>query len=228
MGEDDAVVSSDEQYRKQTRHHYMDSAVADRYGVGQRSVLRAPAEWTVARLEIAAIKSALRSLRVPSTSSVLDIPAGTGKLQPLLTGRFSRYLAMDVSREMLRHVDVSVPRLQADATQLPLGDDAVDIVVVLRLLHRVPPDVVAQVLTEASRVARLGVIASYAGSASSAALHRVIRAVGRRADNSSTVLPPGTFAGLVGTVGGTIVFDRSISMGATAERVAAFRLPTAR
>jgi ubiquinone/menaquinone biosynthesis C-methylase UbiE len=212
-----------EDYERYTRRHYMDAAVADEYAMRQVSAVRAPAEWTVARLEVARVRSALQCLGANADATVLDVPAGTGKLQPMLAAGYARYLAMDVSHAMIAHVPGSSPRVQADATKLPLQPESVDYVVVLRLLHRVPRDVTEAVLDEAIRVARLGVVVSYAGPARSGLAHSLIRAVGRRAQNTTSTFSPEDFAAMVTARGADVLSDRSISFGLTSERVAALR-----
>jgi hypothetical protein len=213
----------DEEYQRRTRRHYMDAAVADDYAMRQVSALRAPAEWTVARLEIARVGAALRRLGAEATATVLDVPAGTGKLQPMLTARFARYLAMDVSHAMMVHVPGTSPRVQADATKLPLQSGSVDYVVVLRLLHRVPRDVIEAVVGEALRVARYGAVVSYAGAARSGAAHSLIRKVARRQQNTTTILTSQELETLAGAGDADVVCDDSISFGLTNERVAALR-----
>lgn len=213
----------DEEYQRYTRRHYMDAAVADDYAMRQVSALRAPAEWTVARLEIARVRAALQRLGADPAATVLDVPAGTGKLQPMLAGRFARYLAMDVSHAMIAHVPGTSPRVQADATKLPLRSGAVDYVVVLRLFHRVPRDVIDAVLDEALRVARRGAVVSYAGLARSGAAHSLIRTVARRPLRSTSILTADALAAGAAARGADVVCDTSISFGLTTERVAALR-----
>jgi hypothetical protein len=213
----------DEEYQRYTRRHYMDATVADDYAMRQVSALRAPAEWTVARLEIARVRAALSRLGADASATVLDVPAGTGKLQPMLTARFGGYLAMDVSHAMMTHVPRTSPRVQADATKLPLRSGGVDYVVVLRLLHRVPRDVIEAVLDEALRVARCGAVVSYAGVARSGVAHSLIRKVARRQQNVTSILTREEFAELAIARDADVVCDGSISLDLTNERVAALR-----
>jgi ubiquinone/menaquinone biosynthesis C-methylase UbiE len=217
------VSTGDEDYQSYTRRHYMDADVAKEYARRQVSPLRAPAEWTVARLEVARVGAELARLGAGPDATVVDVPAGSGKLQPLLASRYAHYLAMDVSHAMLSHVPSDSPRVQADATKLPLRPDSVDFVVVLRLLHRVPRAIVEGVLDEALRVARFGVVVSYAGVPRSEAVHSLIRTIARRPQHTTTVLARREFAEMVSARDADVVRDASISFGLTKQRVAALR-----
>jgi hypothetical protein len=122
---------------------------------------------------------------------------------------------------MLGHIPQPVPRLVADATALPFPDDRFDLVVSLRLYHRVPADLVEKMVADALRVATRGIVVSYAGAASSGLVHRLLRRVGRRPPVDFVTLEPTRFAALVEAAGGAVASDRSISGGLTSERVAA-------
>lgn len=213
------VDSLDESsYEQHTRSHYRDPAVARRYAHRQ-SLVRSPAEWLVGRLERWHVRRALRRLRLPAGPQILDSPAGSGKLQPLLIGMSAFYCAADVSPAMLSFGRPSAT-VVADAAQLPFRSGAFDATVCLRLLHRVPRTVLDAMLSEATRVSTEGVVFSYTGRARSGGLHRLIQRVTGRSGQRLLQLSPGEMAELTGTRGERMLRDRSISFGLTAERVA--------
>jgi SAM-dependent methyltransferase len=65
----------------------------------------------------------------------LELGSGTGFATAILAERFPLTVAMDLSLEMLRHAPAaSAPRVQADASRLPLGDGSVDVLVAVNML----------------------------------------------------------------------------------------------
>ena len=67
---------------------------------------------------------------------VLELGSGTGFATPHLSERYGRVVAMDLSREMLRHAAAvaGAPRVQADAARLPLAGGAVAALVLVNML----------------------------------------------------------------------------------------------
>jgi SAM-dependent methyltransferase len=204
-------------YVSVTRDHYRDPDVAKAYEARLRS---APADRLLTRLEISAVDKALRRLRAGRWNVVLDVPAGTGKLRPLLTGRADTYIAADISRAMLSFLGGGA-RVVANAEAFPLRTDSVDVAVCLRLLHRVPRDVFTHVVSELVRSASTGCVISYAGPPASASLYAVVRRVLRRPSYPRHAWTPEEVAQLAQGLGATVVLDRSVSFGLTSERVAA-------
>lgn len=96
---------------------------------------------------------------------VLDSPAGTGRLAPTLTDRFStRRVAADRAFAMLRESRLAGgtdPLVQADAAVLPFRDGGVDGVVVFRFLHHLDQEAARTVVREAARVAKSYVVISF-------------------------------------------------------------------
>lgn len=100
--------------------------------------------------------------------TMLDCPAGTGRLWPTLLTRADSLIAVDSSPGMIRHCNqraertgASVNVRQGDAENLPLEDDAVDWTFSYALTKHVPPDVQARMLGEFARASREGVICSF-------------------------------------------------------------------
>lgn len=205
-------------YESHTLHHYQDEATAQDYAARQ-ALRRSPVDWLIGRLEIRQIRAGLGLVGSTSTS-VVDIPAGSGKLTGLLSSRYRTYLAADISREMMDFIAVPVPKARADVTALPFGDQALDLVVELRLLHRVPREVVSAAIGEGLRVARHGLLFSYSSHPRIRAVHTAARKGGRREEHWMTQLTPAEVRAEVARHGGRVVRDRSISFGLTTERVA--------
>jgi len=115
-------------------------------------------------------------------SRVLDVPCGTGRWIPTLTGRGFRYTGADVSQAMAREARaVTAPPpvlgvLVADLAHLPFPDELFDAVIVWRLLHHVPDSETRRaLLAEAARVSRNKVIVSFHHPLSFAYPWKVIR-----------------------------------------------------
>jgi len=100
--------------------------------------------------------------RIGPLESVLDCPCGAGRFLPLLAGEADRVFALDQSRALLLLARAGRAAV-GDAGALPLRDGAVDAVVCLRLLHHFPEAADRRrILAEAARVARKGVVVSFA------------------------------------------------------------------
>lgn len=109
-----------------------------------------------------------------SVSTMLDCPSGTGRFLPLLATLDVSVIAMDTSAAMLgegrkHHSLFKTPPVASvgSAAQIPLVDNAVDVILCSRLLHHIPEgkDRVTM-LREFARVARLGVVVTFFDSAS--------------------------------------------------------------
>lgn len=108
----------------------------------------------------------LRLLRAcPSPATLLDIGTGLGDVPRALVGA-ARALGITLRPLGLeRHPAVArlahregLTTMLAHAGTLPLRDRAVDLVLVSQVAHHLTPADLAQLVTEASRVARVGVI----------------------------------------------------------------------
>lgn len=118
------------------------------------------------RAERAAVRAALSGL--PAAARMLDCPCGIGRWAAILAGSARRILGFDISvpmlerarREQAGRFPLSLAR--AEAERLPLGDSCVDYVFCYALMKHLPPEVKQTVLREFARVARRGVVASFA------------------------------------------------------------------
>ncbi len=95
--------------------------------------------------------------------SVLDVPAGAGRLRAPLAALGAPVVGADVSPAMLAHAVYAAERRAcvADARALPFADDAFDVVVACRLLHHLDDAAMRAAVAELSRVARRLVVASF-------------------------------------------------------------------
>jgi len=97
--------------------------------------------------------------RIPSGSSALDVPVGTGRLIPILVKRGLLITGVDASPDMLeeaRHcaesVGASVQLLRGDIRELPFPINSFDVVTCLRFLNWIEMEGVRKVVAELSRV----------------------------------------------------------------------------
>jgi len=104
--------------------------------------------------------------RAGPLESVLDCPCGAGRFLPSVAEHAVRVWAFDRSTEMVRVARGDSRRgcfAVSDAVGIPLGDNTVDAVISMRLLHHIQgSEDRARILAEASRVARKAVIVSFA------------------------------------------------------------------
>jgi len=88
-------------------------------------------------------REALAPLSLHDRERILDVGCGTGELTRVLGEESSAtVVGADADRELLAHVDAD-GRIQADATRLPVRDDAFDLVTCQALLINLPDPVVA-------------------------------------------------------------------------------------
>lgn len=106
---------------------------------------------------------------LPLRGPALDVPCGAGRLAPILAGRSEHVFGADISEEMLglardaaRESRLPCSFLAADARRLPFADGAVDLVLSMRLLHRVTKHAErVEVLKELARVSRKWILFSF-------------------------------------------------------------------
>jgi len=100
--------------------------------------------------------------KVAPGSSVLDIPAGTGRFIQFCLNRGLRYTGVDISPDMLDVARTKVPAgatnvelRVADARALPFGDDAFDYAIIIKFIKWLPNlELLIDVLKEIKRVTR--------------------------------------------------------------------------
>jgi SAM-dependent methyltransferase len=111
--------------------------------------------------------------------TVLDCPAGAGRLLPALARAGHRVVWADAAAAMLREgaarAPAPPPRVLADALRLPFADRAVDGVVQFRFLHHLPPPAARIAIGESCRVARRFVVLSFFHPCSVHHLQRRVR-----------------------------------------------------
>ena len=64
----------------------------------------------------------------------LEVGSGTGDATPFLRERLGDVVALDLSREMLRHTPADGPRVQADSSRLPVRTASVAVVALVNML----------------------------------------------------------------------------------------------
>ena len=91
---------------------------------------------------------------LPSSSTVLELAAGTGKLTRLLVARFGRVIAVEPAEPMRRLLATVAPEAEmsaGSAEEIPLGDASVDAVFAAESFHLFDGE---QALAEIARVLR--------------------------------------------------------------------------
>ena len=142
----------------EAKQHYQREEIAASYDAERFRGLRG---GLVDGLERRLLMRALGGL--PSGASVLDLPAGTGRMARRLGQAGYRVTCADISLPMLRaaHANAPASLLRADAESLPFANKSFDAVVCFRLMSHLPPQARSAVLREMARVARERVVAVY-------------------------------------------------------------------
>ncbi len=81
--------------------------------------------------------------RLSAPSTVLEVAVGTGRVSIPLANRGFRVIGLDRSHGMLSELEQKegrrlVLRIRGDARQIPISDEAIDAVVIARLLYLIP------------------------------------------------------------------------------------------
>lgn len=95
------------------------------------------ADWSDSHVDptkAAPVEDALERGGVPLTGDWLEVGSGTGAGARVLDGRVGSLVCTDLSMEMLRHAPDLAPRVRADASRLPFGDDRFDAVLLINML----------------------------------------------------------------------------------------------
>lgn len=211
-------------YEEHTRQRYRDQNVARDYAVHQR-LWRSPVNWAIGKMETRAVMRAATPF-LAGSPAMLDAPAGSGKLVRPLQRVSGLYVAGDISEAMLAHIPTPCTRAVMDAGRLPFPANSFDVVVCLRLVHRVPLDVLEEILREGLRVATRCLVFSYSGVPRYRWLHRGLRLAARRpASPSLTALVPDEVRAIASRLDTSVERDLSIAPALSSERVAVL-LPT--
>lgn len=157
-----AVPVEASSYELGTRHRYQSRDYAHRYMERYRRPRTPYGLYAalVAARERAIIRTFLRRIAT-EVRTVLDLPAGTGKLAGVHAEFGYRVVAADVSAEMLRiglragawdACDRLDAMAQTDATRTGFDNGAFDCTVCLRLVHRLPREIADATAAELRRV----------------------------------------------------------------------------
>ena len=113
------------------------------------------------------INNYLKSCDLDSDDSVLDIPCGAGYIGGILSKYPCSIVASDISIEMMNLAANEYSSMhfngfiQSDITDTPFQSQEFKCVIVLALMHRLPKDIRALVLSEVFRITNKYVIISY-------------------------------------------------------------------
>jgi ubiquinone/menaquinone biosynthesis C-methylase UbiE len=149
---------------ERARGRYQDVAVAEGYDSWRYETARGQRRN---RRDLAAVGRAVdeAARRGGPIGSAVDLPCGTGRLVPLLSGRHIAASGADVSLEMLlvarRKLGAGFPLFQCSAAAIPLPDASCDAVFAIRFLFHLDREARGRVLTEMRRVARRWVVADF-------------------------------------------------------------------
>ena len=103
---------------KQRAVRSMFDAIAPRYDLINRIM--------TFRMDVGWRRKAVRSLALPSASTVIDLACGTGDLCRELAAAGLRPVGADLSFGMLANARTDAPLVQGDALHLPFPDESVD------------------------------------------------------------------------------------------------------
>ena len=222
-------------YEADTRRHYQDDEIAQAYHA-QFTTGLSPRKFKhvlVAKAEQRAVRRLLEGFG-NTISTVADIPCGTGKLLPVLHALPITFVGGDVSASMLRIARAGARAMggsgrfvRLDITHLPFAAGQVDVVVCLRLLHRVPHEVKTAALREMLRVSRRYAVVSYGVDTLWHALRQRARGL---VGGGSTIPYPLARAGLddfFGTLGWEVLKRVSPLPVLSAEEIALLVKPSA-
>jgi ubiquinone/menaquinone biosynthesis C-methylase UbiE len=126
---------------------------------------RDPNHYHRAAQEEAIVQAWLREL--PPGATVLDCPCGAGRFVQAVVELQLQYIGADISPAMLAEAKrlspgVEAHFMEADAEHLPFPDNAVDCVILWRLLHHIhDPAQRRRMFKEAARVTRRMVLVSF-------------------------------------------------------------------
>lgn len=130
---------------------------------------QATADWEAAYLRFETPKQEVEKFRRrlvqfgvegwPQDLNIVELFCGRGNgLKAWETLGFTNIVGIDLSDELIRQVDPKFKTLTADARELPLSDESVDVISINGGLHHLPqlPEDLERVLLECRRVLRSG------------------------------------------------------------------------
>lgn len=149
------------EYKQNTKEHYQSDDVAESYnneftalrginGLRFRFIAKRERQTLLAMLS-----------RFPG-SSVLDIPTGTGKMAPVFSALDCKVVACDISPNMLAIAQKAFERVHKNVYDFRVIDledasnnidERFDVVVCIRLMHRVPDEIKVKMLAQISTLA---------------------------------------------------------------------------
>lgn len=169
-------------YESQTKNFYKNADVAERYHAAFTSgngIASLRFQFIAARER----KVTEKLLRQVPHGTVIDLPAGTGKMAPVYQRLGCDVLACDISEEMLSiaqetYADAHCKNVEFRCVDLEQADTQitgkVDAFVCIRLMHRVPVEVKRRMLFEISQLADYAVV-SFAVDSAYQNLRRLLR-----------------------------------------------------
>lgn len=152
-----------QEYESATRAtHYRD----DRWA-------RSPRARRTNAKELAIVEAFVK--RCGEAEVILDVPCGTGRFRAMLQQHCACLISADAAFEMLTAAPCEL-QLQASVHQLPVVEDAADVILCSRLLHHFDSQSQrAKVLSELARVSRRWIVLSYFDSANFQAWRNLLR-----------------------------------------------------
>lgn len=158
------------------KDRYRDPAVADIYDEHRFSSFKGR---LTDKLEKNAVVRALKRARVEGP--VLDIPCGTGRMTELLLRQGLQVTAGDISDEMMKFArkrarcfDDQIQFKECDIENMPFDGESFDLILTVRLLHHIPPELHPKIFSELHRVTRRWVLMTYSSKYSIQNLQRNI------------------------------------------------------
>ncbi len=166
---------------------YQQVEVADNYDAKRFTSLKGR---ITNRLEVARIKQALQIANV--SGEVLDLPCGTGRMTEMLLDKGFRVTAGDISEEMMKHARERTSRfgdqvsfVSCDVENLEFAENRFDLILTMRLIHHIPPDLHGRVLSQLWKTTAAWVIISFSNKYSLQSARRNIVALFTKAPRYS-------------------------------------------
>ncbi len=161
----EAIEDADSDYELRTKHRYQTDGYAENYYKLYKNIYNIY-PYFIAKRETQGVFKLIDSIS-NEIKILLDIPAGTGKLAEMHNIFDYSLVAGDVSSNMLKKGIEEWGKCrnllgltQTDITKTLFVDDAFDCLVCLRLMHRLPKNVIVEALNEISRITKKYLVVS--------------------------------------------------------------------